>query len=230
MLGVVINLSGKSSISINLFLGFLLVVDLKVRNPKIKAKREVKKVKLKVDGVTRTIQANLTANGVTGGGSSKNSQSPDDSRPRQKQNLQGISDDSLSPLDKRSGLQGIPWKDFSRVRFSLGKEDQLTGKSTGKNSFGKKGDHSGAVLKEPDAFSRAVKLAGGWPGEHINWNEILTQTLEMAEECVNTNYYDVKRMAEALVPLLQLSDSPRIVNVTSLLGTLKVIENLLFPR
>ncbi|KAJ0010818.1 hypothetical protein Pint_34183 [Pistacia integerrima] len=59
----------------------------------------------------------------------------------------GISDDSLSPLDKRSGLQGIPWKDFSRVGFSLGKEDQLTGKSTGKNSFGKKGDHSGAVRK-----------------------------------------------------------------------------------
>ncbi|KAJ0039735.1 hypothetical protein Pint_28505 [Pistacia integerrima] len=154
MLGVVINLSGKSSISINLFLGFLLVVDLKVRNPKIKAKREVKKVKLKVDGVTRTIQANLTANGVTGGGSSKNSQSPDDSRPRQKQNLQGISDDSLSPLDKRSGLQGIPWKDFSRVRFSLGKEDQLTGKSTGKNSFGKKGDHSGAVRKSKRVSKR----------------------------------------------------------------------------
>ncbi|XP_031277426.1 (+)-neomenthol dehydrogenase-like [Pistacia vera] len=60
-----------------------------------------------------------------------------------------------------------------------------------------------------------------WPVEHINWNEILTQTLEMAEECVNTNYYDVKRMAEALVPLLQLSDSPWIVNVASLLGTLK---------
>ncbi|XP_031260003.1 (+)-neomenthol dehydrogenase-like isoform X3 [Pistacia vera] len=59
------------------------------------------------------------------------------------------------------------------------------------------------------------------PAEHINWNEILTQTLEMAEECLSTNYYGVKRMAEALVPLLQLSDSPRIVNVTSLLGTLK---------
>lgn len=68
------------------------------------------------------------------------------------------------------------------------------------------------------------------PGEHINWNEIFTQTLEMAEECLNTNYYGVKRMAEALVPLLQLSDSPRIVNVTSLLGTLKVTENLLIPR
>ncbi|XP_031260002.1 (+)-neomenthol dehydrogenase-like isoform X2 [Pistacia vera] len=79
---------------------------------------------------------------------------------------------------------------------------------------------AGAV-KDPDAFSRAVKLAGGWPAEHINWNEILTQTLEMAEECLSTNYYGVKRMAEALVPLLQLSDSPRIVNVTSLLGTLK---------
>ncbi|XP_031250386.1 uncharacterized protein LOC116108271 [Pistacia vera] len=115
---------------------------------------KVKKVKLKVGGVTHTIQANSTANGVAGGGSSKNSQSPDDSRPRQKQNLQGISDDSLSPLDKRSGLQGIPWKDFSRVGFSLGKEDPLTGKSTGKNSFGKKGDHSGTVRKSKRVSKR----------------------------------------------------------------------------
>lgn len=49
---------------------------------------KVKKVKLKVGGVTRTIHANSKTNGASGGGSSKGSQSSDDSRLRQKQNLQ----------------------------------------------------------------------------------------------------------------------------------------------
>lgn len=49
---------------------------------------KVKKVKLKVGGVTRTIHANSTANVATGGGSSKGSQSPDDSSLWKKQNLQ----------------------------------------------------------------------------------------------------------------------------------------------
>lgn len=61
-------------------------------------------------------------------------------------------------------------------------------------------------------------------GEHANWNELASETFETAEECLNTNYYGAKRMVEALVPLLQLSDSPRIVNVSSLLGLLKVKE------
>ncbi|ONI28958.1 hypothetical protein PRUPE_1G171800 [Prunus persica] len=34
------------------------------------------------------------------------------------------------------------------------------------------------------------------------------------------NYYGTKRTAEALIPLLQLSDSPRIVNVSSSAGKL----------
>lgn len=50
---------------------------------------KVKKVKLKVGGVTRTIQANTASNGAVGGGSSsKSSRSSDASRLRQKQNLQ----------------------------------------------------------------------------------------------------------------------------------------------
>ena len=50
---------------------------------------KVKKVKLKVGGVIRTIQANTASNGAVGGGSSsKSSRSSDASRLRQKQNLQ----------------------------------------------------------------------------------------------------------------------------------------------
>lgn len=48
----------------------------------------VKKVKLKVGGVTRTIQANSATNGTSGSGSStKTSRSSDASRPRQKQQV-----------------------------------------------------------------------------------------------------------------------------------------------
>lgn len=59
-------------------------------------------------------------------------------------------------------------------------------------------------------------------GEQV-WDEIITtQTYEHAQECLETNYYGMKRMVEALVPYLQLSESPRIVNVSSYLGVLRV--------
>ncbi|KAK4418668.1 (-)-isopiperitenone reductase [Sesamum alatum] len=56
-------------------------------------------------------------------------------------------------------------------------------------------------------------------------SETLTETLKDAEECIRTNYYGAKRVTEALIPLLQLSDSPRIVNVTSALGNLRLLYN-----
>ncbi|KAL0397875.1 UNVERIFIED_CONTAM: (-)-isopiperitenone reductase [Sesamum calycinum] len=56
-------------------------------------------------------------------------------------------------------------------------------------------------------------------------NGTLTETLEGAEECIRTNYYGAKRVTEALIPLLQLSDSPRIVNVSSILGNLRLLCN-----
>lgn len=60
------------------------------------------------------------------------------------------------------------------------------------------------------------------PVDLSKWKEVSTQTYELAEECLETNYYGAKRMIEAFVPLLQLSNSPRIVNVSSGIGKLKV--------
>lgn len=57
-------------------------------------------------------------------------------------------------------------------------------------------------------------------GPPSSWNII--QTYDLAEECLKINYYGTKRTTEALIPLLQLSDSPRIVNVSSGAGRLKV--------
>ncbi|KAI4355022.1 hypothetical protein L6164_003840 [Bauhinia variegata] len=62
-------------------------------------------------------------------------------------------------------------------------------------------------------------------GEKVDWNEILKQDYEMTEECVRTNYYGAERVIEALLPLLQLSTSPRIVNVSSKMGSLKNVPS-----
>ncbi|KAF3641352.1 (+)-neomenthol dehydrogenase [Capsicum annuum] len=48
---------------------------------------------------------------------------------------------------------------------------------------------------------------------------------ELTKQCLETNYYGAKRMTEAFIPLLQLSNSPRIVNVASILGKLKLLCN-----
>nr|GMD19933.1 stress response protein NST1-like isoform X2 [Ipomoea batatas] len=78
---------------------------------------KLKKVKLKVGGVTRTIQAKNGSHGASGSGSSTKSSRPSDaSRSRQKLTLQSQdnSGESHSPSDKKIPLQGNPLKDFPR--------------------------------------------------------------------------------------------------------------------
>ncbi|XP_038687243.1 (+)-neomenthol dehydrogenase-like [Tripterygium wilfordii] len=58
----------------------------------------------------------------------------------------------------------------------------------------------------------------------IDWTQIL-ETYDLAGDCIETNYYGPKRMIEALIPLLLLSDLPRIVNVSSIGGKLGYITN-----
>ncbi|KAK1425221.1 hypothetical protein QVD17_20568 [Tagetes erecta] len=60
---------------------------------------------------------------------------------------------------------------------------------------------------------------------YIKWNEISTQPYNLAEQCIQTNYYGAKRMTEAFTPLLSLSDAPRIVNVSSSSGKLMFVIN-----
>ncbi|GAA0182500.1 dehydrogenase [Lithospermum erythrorhizon] len=50
-------------------------------------------------------------------------------------------------------------------------------------------------------------------------------TNEWAEQCLQTNYYGTKRVTEAFLPLLLLSHTPRIVNISSILGQFKNISN-----
>ncbi|KAL2477843.1 (+)-neomenthol dehydrogenase [Forsythia ovata] len=81
----------------------------------------------------------------------------------------------------------------------------------------------GAIM-DSDAL-RALRGGDVVPGEaQINWND-MTQTYDLAVKCLETNYYGAKRTVEVLLPLLQLSNSPRIVNVSSSMGKLKSIPS-----
>ncbi|KAF7113139.1 hypothetical protein RHSIM_RhsimUnG0156900 [Rhododendron simsii] len=62
-------------------------------------------------------------------------------------------------------------------------------------------------------------------GSEIKANAAITQTYELTKECLETNFYGAKRMIEAFIPLLHLSNSPRIVNVSSERGKLKCIAS-----
>lgn len=73
---------------------------------------------------------------------------------------------------------------------------------------------------DPDGIRAATS------GAQVNWKEIVYQNYELMEEGLQINYYGAKKMVEAFVPLLQLSQSPRIVNVSSSMGKLKVLCKL----
>ncbi|KAM5555192.1 hypothetical protein ABKV19_023204 [Rosa sericea] len=80
----------------------------------------------------------------------------------------------------------------------------------------------GAIV-DVDGFKAAI--ASGAEAGQIDFKKLLTETYELTEECLQINYYGTKRTAEALIPLLQLSDSPRIVNVSSSMGKLENIPS-----
>ncbi|KAI8014829.1 (+)-neomenthol dehydrogenase [Camellia lanceoleosa] len=71
------------------------------------------------------------------------------------------------------------------------------------------------VIMDVESFT-SLKLKSG---------EVIKQTYETAEGCLRTNYYGPKQLSQALIPLLQLSSSARIVNVSSGLGQLKNVTN-----
>lgn len=97
--------------------------------------------------------------------------------------MQGNSDDDHSSIDKRSRLQGIPWKDFSRGGYSLGREECLMGKLSGKSTSGKQGDKFEPVRKSKRVPKRRV-LDGEFGSEEDD--EI--RYLEKLRTSKNTGY------------------------------------------
>lgn len=141
----------------------------------------------------------------------------------------------LTARDEKRGLQAVDkLKEFGLsdhiVFHQLDVVDSASISSLAefvKSQFGKLDilvNNAGVGGAKSDNEAMLKICSGGWPeGEEINWNEIITETYELADECLKTNYHGSKRMVEAFIPLLQLSDSARIVNIASSVGKLKNI-------
>ncbi|KAL7204066.1 hypothetical protein ACSBR2_017182 [Camellia fascicularis] len=71
--------------------------------------------------------------------------------------------------------------------------------------------------------TEALKASAGREGIEIEWEVVTTQTYSMAEKCLETSYFGAK--IQVLLPLLLLSDSPRIINVSSTAGKLQYVSN-----
>ncbi|XP_027334885.1 (+)-neomenthol dehydrogenase-like isoform X1 [Abrus precatorius] len=81
----------------------------------------------------------------------------------------------------------------------------------------------GVEIKDSDLYSLVITTRREVSQD--DKKKAMTQTYELVEDCIQINYYGAKRTTEALLPLLLLSDSPRIVNVSSTLGKLEFMTN-----
>ncbi|XP_058744038.1 (+)-neomenthol dehydrogenase-like isoform X1 [Vicia villosa] len=82
----------------------------------------------------------------------------------------------------------------------------------------------GVEIKDRDLFTSAI-ITNGQALSDDELRRTMTQPYESAKECLQINYRGAKRTFECLLPLLQLSDSPRVVNVSSALGKIECVSN-----
>ena len=79
-----------------------------------------------------------------------------------------------------------------------------------------------ALLKPISVTTTSMQLSGQ-AYKLIELHGVIKTNYGKAEECLNSNYHGVRRVTEALLPLLQLSPAgARIINVSSLRSELKV--------
>lgn len=115
-------------------------------------------------------------------------------------------------LDVADAASVASLADFVKSRF--GKLDILV------NNAG----IGGIEINDGDLYTKLIMTKGAALSDEES-RRVITQTLESAKECIQINYYGAKRTFEYLLPLLQLSDSPRVVNVSSRAGTMEYVSN-----
>ncbi|GMY30268.1 salutaridine reductase-like isoform X2 [Fagus crenata] len=123
----------------------------------------------------------------------------------------GYSDAIFHQLDVADPASISSLADFIKTQF--GKLDILV------NNAG----ISGAIVNEEELWKLSVDQILGENAKPQK--ELVKQTYETSGNCLGTNCYGPKKMSKAFIPLLLLSSSPRIVNVSSILGQLKNISN-----
>ncbi|XP_008781120.2 protein starmaker-like [Phoenix dactylifera] len=134
-----------------------------VGTPDGSADSKLKKVKLKVGGVTRTIHAKSNSvNEKNGSSTAKPSRSSDASRHRQKLILQDTSDDDYPPPENQNGLQGAPQKDFGGGSFSHGAKDNPRAKTGEESLSGKQTDTPHRI-----PFSESVRKSKRVPKRRV---------------------------------------------------------------
>ncbi|KAI3899473.1 hypothetical protein MKW92_026044 [Papaver armeniacum] len=134
-----------------------------------------------------------------------------------KMSASGLTDVIFHQLDVNDATSVTSLAGFIKTRF--GKLDILVNNA---------GDN-GVRLKISEEAMKDLSFRYGDEQEKDEIAKLLEETVEdtyeRAKQSIETNYYGTKRVTEALLPLLQLSDSARIVNVSSVYGQLKFISS-----
>ncbi|XP_062025583.1 salutaridine reductase-like [Rosa rugosa] len=131
----------------------------------------------------------------------------------EKLKLSGLTDVIFHQLDVTDATSIASLADFIEIQF--GKLDILVN-NAGVGGFTVIGENvKNLTFDYEHMFGSKVR----------DLNKFLEQTYESAEKCLKTNYYGIKQMSKALIRLLQKSDSPKMVNVSSNIGRLKLLTH-----
>ncbi|XP_031275050.1 (+)-neomenthol dehydrogenase-like [Pistacia vera] len=127
----------------------------------------------------------------------------------------GLSSVVFHQLDVLDPLSVVSLANFIRENF--GRLDILVNNAAA----------SGVIVDEDGLRALNIDPASWLSGKVTNIiQDVIKHTYEKAEECLNTNYYGLRRVTEALLPLLQQSTSgAKIVNVSSLRSELRRIPS-----
>lgn len=129
----------------------------------------------------------------------------------------GFSDVVFHPLDVKDPASIATLAKFVETHY---KKLDILVNNAGENGYTPNFEKLAPLMKDGAGVEMLVDDANA----HLLEGAVI-ETPEMAVECLKTNYYGTARVTEALLPLLLLSKSPRIVNVTSVLGQLMFIKS-----
>ncbi|XP_039132824.1 salutaridine reductase-like [Dioscorea cayenensis subsp. rotundata] len=126
----------------------------------------------------------------------------------------GVSDVMFHQLDVSDSSSVVSLAQFIKTKF--GKLDILI------NNAGVGGN----ILAPPDQYAESKDRSEEFQVARLfKMISASTETFDGAKECLEINYYGTKRVTEQLIQLLQLSDSPRIVNLSSIFGKPEFMRN-----